>query len=138
MRALMSSRPVHRRSASLFALLLFVPLIHGAGAHLGDLAAAVHAAEDLAKPAACHSADVAAEMSAPARHRDPHAGLHATADFCSLCVTARSAWNRPVAELAEGPVITGPILARDHDDSLRSNRPGGRPEAPRAPPRHVA
>jgi hypothetical protein len=128
----------HRRSASLFALLLLVPLIHGAGSHLGEIASAVHSADDLARSTGCHSADIRAELSAPVGNADSHFAGHAAGEFCTLCVTTRSAWARPASEGVSSPANFLRSLPRIDDVTLRSDRPRGRPEAPRAPPQQLA
>lgn len=134
----MQTRPRHRRRASLFALLLLVPLIHGAGAHLGDFATAVHMADDLARNVACHSRDAAAQLSAPSDHEDSHFATHAEGEFCVLCVTARSTLSRSGADVVPFPPAGHAVLRVGDDRTAQSERAHARPDAPRAPPRDLA
>ncbi len=133
----MPYRTRHRSSASLFALFLLVPLIHGAGAHLGEIANDVHSADDLARSGSCHSADFSAELSAPVGSPASQFASHVEGEFCTLCVTTRSAWARPATVGVSAPTVFLPDVQRIDERTHRSDRPRGRPEAPRAPPHRL-
>lgn len=102
----------HHGRATLLALLLLVPLVHGAGAHLSDLAA-----HDF-------------QIDAPA----PEAGGHGVDEACALCVAGRGAIDTDRTPAWRAPIIVAEQPRARLDKALPAPTDRSRPDSPRAPP----
>lgn len=102
----------HQRRATLLALLLLAPLVHGAGAHLAEMAAG------------------GLGVAAPVHDADPHA----SDEPCELCLAGRGSLDRLTVAAWSTPVVAPAEAQHGPHGLLRASPDRVRPDAPRAPP----